>query len=322
MCSKIFNVNGPISVSYHKSSIYKKEIYIFGENHGPIETDMCSSNNGVDVPYIYDIIFRCNGDKIIDFFVEDFRCKTKECLDINNIRHDETLKNINIVRKHFTNCVTNKKLCKIMWPNMRYHSVDRRFSNDSDTSVLELQYNFTRLFYTGDYSVSEIKNEIDKMFKIFNILHCYKIVKQIKNIKSLKIRKFILKWYNIKLKEIHERNEKIGTVDTKPNNVNIVQKLNEYYYIYIDFLCILMDVYTIARIFRSFYDHNSKYIIIHVGDFHAINYREILKELKFSEILCLADNYPKVKDFCVDVKSLNLPHFGNKYERSKKRVRL
>ncbi len=319
MCSKIFSVNGPISISYHKSNVFKKEIYIFGEDHNPIESNRCSLNSGVDVPYIYDIIFKCNGDKIIDFFVEDFRCKTEDCLDINYIRHNESLKNIYSVRKHFSKCMIDKKFCKIKWPNMRYHSVDRRFSNDSDTSVLELHHNFTILFNTGDYSVSEIKNEMNNMFKIFDIKNCHKIVKQIKNIKSLKIRKIILKWYNIKLNEIHERNK---YVNNEPNSVNIVKKLDAYYYVYFDFLCILMDVYTIARIFRSFYDHDSKYIIIHVGDFHAINYREILKEMQFSEILCLADNYPKVKDFCVNTTSLNLPYFGDKYRRSKKSKKL
>ncbi len=322
MCDKIYNVNGPVSVSYHKSNKYNKEIYIFGENHDVVNNEKCLDNGGVNVPEIYDVILKCNSNKIIDFFVEDFHYKSEK-LDTKFGRFDgEYTKNIYSVREYFTDCVINKEKCKKLWKNLRYHSIDRRFSNDSDNLIYELNIRFYKLFYTDKYSLSFIRDEINNTFKNFDLNNCVKIIKQLKNIKSKKVRDTI---YKFCITELHELNIRLIDANNMSHHNHLLQTLRVYYYIFLDLLCILVDVYTLARIFRSFGDYNSKYILIHVGNFHAFNYRRLLKTLRFSEILC--KSVEESTHFCVDTTQLNLPYFTDfngfkKIRKSKKLIRL
>lgn len=90
------------------------------------------------------------------------------------------------------------------------------------------------------------------------------------------------------------------------------KELNKYTKYNILAESIFMDVYLMARVFRTFdkkeyqYSESPKNIIIYVGYKHSENYREILHKLKFKELFKTKAKYG---EFCIDISKLKQPLF-------------
>lgn len=62
-------LKGPISLTHHVSTLYNKNVYVFGEDH---QTDrICNNNKTAVLPHIFfDKVLKDNPDKVIDVFIE------------------------------------------------------------------------------------------------------------------------------------------------------------------------------------------------------------------------------------------------------------
>ena len=68
----------------------------------------------------------------------------------------------------------------------------------------------------------------------------------------------------------------------------------------------VMDIYLLARVFRTFSNnYNSKYILIYTGNNHSKVYRDVLKLLKFKLV-----NEVYNDNQCLDISRFNWPFFG------------
>lgn len=313
-----------ISLSYHTKGM--KKIYIFGENHYPINN--CSNDQkGMKVLDFIKINIE-NIPKFMDFFTETTYLSKG---DIYKRNKDETLTLYKFEERYYNCLYPNKDLCD--FPNVRFHNTDIRRPFEKNRPFI---LHFFDLIY-------HIQKEYDNKDKLEYYLESYKnyinqskndeSFKEYKNINDLKgLIKLVEKIYPIKKIAKQLKNSQIKETLTKYSqnellklnyrfmNFNFINKfmtdkrlLDNIVITNLRFESIFMDVYLMARVFRSFdqieykNSRDPQNIIIYVGDAHAENYRKILDQLKFKREF---NTRAKEHEFCINISKLKQPLFS------------
>ena len=243
---------------------------------------------------------------------------------------------------NFWNCFTWTKHCQ--YSNLRAHYVDLR--NVPDDKYLYVQKIIIGLFYKTPISTYHNKIQIilkdeqtKKIFKnvdtvikhIDSLIDKTKVNKQIQNIKYPEVKKAIEKYRQIwKIPDRWANPEAISW----PNIEKILKGkasrklIEDMYFILATLPGTLMDLYTLARMFRNFQDKTGKYslpaknIIVFAGNFHTHRYKDFLiKELGFklsfqqvakTQFWRPGKGHTKAGNLCVDVSKLDQPVFRSK----------
>jgi hypothetical protein len=235
---------GPISYQQYKYN--DKYIYIFGEGHttnystfireNPV-TDMTPYNTLLFSSLIHTLITN-NPEKTYDLHLETGRVIQNKTNNNKFINDDEGSGMINNIKKQFKECFIPRLRKNCKYTNLRTHYTDYRFYIDEETN--KTYYNLI-LEYC-------IKNTLELI--IPKILNSYRLNKQITNIKDETLRRQIVVFFTSKIQQLIETHNK----DKNNNKLSKCSKykLSNSNVIVFNIGTLIMDIYSIARIFRDF----------------------------------------------------------------------
>lgn len=301
------------NMDIYTSSKYGKKIVLFGDIHtkghgcdkksqptsdfiiNQIETSTCFLDIFLEIPYLFgrcDTKLELEGTYMADLQRDLSKCfeYTKDC-QYNNIR------------AHYID-LRSPKLSQDFFLLQR--AIINSFNNmpcpKYITDKLLKSENLQNIFSSKD-------NIINFMYKL---VKTNKIQKQIDNIKDEKVRKLLLRI----------EKERIENPDIDFNEISW-DKIKEWleesffpftlYHTLIKYVSIIVDVYTLARVFREFREVQGLYskpcdnVMIYAGAYHTRTYQNFLELLEFSHVFSVkAKTAPA---YCVDITDLKHPIF-------------
>jgi len=244
---------------YGINTIYKfnipelnKTIYLFGEEHihPEFEIDIKSEINVCEL-----LLSLPNNHKDINF---DIFLETPYISNYN--KYYTQVKQISYMQDYITiikpNCLQiNKEKCP--YKNVRFHYMDIRSSLSSEF------YKYMYMIHLDHMSIHD-KNILflnkNPTFSIFfnNLLIKSKIGKNLSKIKDIKLRKHLYNIFYFKLRNFYR----------------MLTNNTEYIY---DLFALVMDFYTVVRMFMTFLDNTTpKNIIYYAGTQHIKNVAKVL----------------------------------------------
>ena len=297
---------------------YKKHIYLFSDVHN--RESKCEKDS-IELKYFIEQIIQSTSKKI-DFFLEyGYIAKDEE-------KRPEYKDNyLNDIGKYFKDCLTVKKTnCR--FKNLRIHYADIRFRNN-DNILEKLYRTLGSLTQNNNYDIDSWRdylklefpsfwnNTLDYMKEFENIYQKSKINKQILSIQDQEISNLLVSYID---------NEKIAKYEILKSAVDnflgiknlntdeFREALNNIFNSLEAFIAILVDFYTLGRIFRDFIDKSSpNYILVYAGNSHIDNIREILLELEF-EIIESSYQLMESNLFqCIDISMFTQPFFSKNF---------
>ena len=287
--SNIKNIVGPMS--YNEFRYKGRNIGIFGEAHEFVGNDrVLNKTNSITFSGFLKSLLTQNKQQQYDFFYEtDFITKDKEMeddpmADFNGV--------MSIIDYDFNMCLKIDKT-KCPYKNLRAHYCDFRnliyfestnvgnaFNNlhespgnlpDEVVKYLEM------LFINPIDEYSKIKAEISKF-----LLH-KKIQKQLHNMEhEINFQDFIDKIFDVNEKRIHKMIKKYKNytfVMSQPPTLKEIRFSKMWIDPFMEIYSLIMDVYILARMLRSFKRHTSTNIIVYVGDDHAKTYTKFFQSI-------------------------------------------
>jgi hypothetical protein len=320
-------VRGPISLSEHWHPGLGKHIYVFGDKH--VNQAKCRESNqrAVRIDQFLDRVIKANKDKVLDIFLEmEYIGSRSGKRQRRHHTFEEPRDFITGLMVTYEQCLRiSKRACE--HPNIRAHYVDIRFHRTLESIIMEWfvmgqgQPEATRSSRDHSRAVHEwwlhglqhspvLVNSFPLQQPLINrILEETKIKKQLAAVKDAKLRQYLLNWG---LNELHRLNRAFGsditTLRTAP------QKTRAFFAI-LEIVSTFMDMYALARIFRSFrqvpgkYSDDPTHVIIYAGDAHSQNYRRVLKKLGFK--LVQETRSEKRYHQCLDISRFHQPFFHN-----------
>jgi hypothetical protein len=290
-------LGGPTNLSYQKN--LEKNIYIFGEKHSenidcPIDKKSMNIEN-----YLLKLIQTT--DCFLDIFIElpPFSKTSGEYPVILKKRWNNRLGNL---LKNLYPCIElntrNLQQCKLT----RIHYIDIR--QKYDPIILDYVESFIN---NPNQFKKNYPKYIEQIFNIFssenlqdhiNFWHnqvdsCYAIQKQLNKINPI-IKHQIEEYYKGLITYYIKKNYKniISITQNILTNTDRTFYLNQdLYYEIIGISSVLVDIYTMARIFKN-YTPPIRNVIIYAGNGHANHYREFLKYIGFNtEYFMINENY-------------------------------
>jgi hypothetical protein len=299
-------VNGPSNITHYK--LRDKEIYMFGEFHFPVNHCDPKLKNTIGIPIIFDYIIKSNPQIKIDFFFEKQDRPNpfiNYAMDVN----DSIIPMPILITRGFFSACSTRLGCELYWPNLRMHGIDVRQTNDFLLSFLMNFLGSPGTKITGGTGLME--KLYAKFLDPVRIFEEYKINDQINGITDDKLKAEILTYAG------NELNKKIENY----NQTNYAMDM-------FDIMAFYVDIYAIARIFRTFGEYDSKYIMIYVGDQHRYmidkflnslkpkieKYGDLKKPLEFLDKLRKGEITDYAAEFktipqCVNIMNSNLPFF-------------
>jgi hypothetical protein len=252
------------------------------------------------------------------------------------------------LHERFWDCFTWSKHCH--HANLRAHYVDlRNVPNDKylavEKIIVGIYYKIPISVYRDSINSILNDNQTKKIFQnsnsvikhINSVIDKTKINKQIQNVKDPKVKKVIEKYK--KIWEAPGRLTNPGLISWANIEKTLKGKatrrlIEDLYFTLATLPATLMDLYTIARMFRDFKDTPDKYslpaknIIVFAGAFHTQRYRDLLvKELGFKITFqqfaktrqwTPGRGHKKAGNLCVDVSKLDQPVFRSEKALSQK----
>ena len=301
------------NMDIYTSSKYGKKIVLFGDIHtkgygcdkksqptsdfiiNQIETSTCFLDIFLEIPYLFgrcDTKLELKGTYMADLHRDLSKCfeYTKDC-QYNNIR------------AHYID-LRSPKLSQDFFLLQR--SIINSFNNmpcpKYITDKLLKSENLQNIFSSKD-------NIINFMYKL---VKTNKIQKQIDNIKDEKVRKLLLRM----------EKERIENSDIDFNEISW-DKIKEWleesffpftlYHTLIRYVSVIVDVYTLARVFREFREVQGLYskpcdnVMIYAGAYHTRTYQNFLEFLDFSHVFSVKAK--PLPAYCVDITDLKHPIF-------------
>jgi hypothetical protein len=349
----ILYVKGPITLTEHYDNKRNMRLYIFGDEHIENKSKCYDSKNTLVISDFFHQILQYNPDKIIDIYLEiGLKDKTVGDKGIPSGKGQGFL--FEHVVNEWKECLRlSKDRCKV--PNLRMHYTDSRqlltslwkldqVTGEITESIMfsniigykRFKANLQALIPRYEAAIKLLHAEFPKKLSINTILKRLKIKKQLKAIKNDPIVLQILdKQYiqNIKknrptypliengLKELKSF-VKLPISDlTKKIIHTFEEKMKPFVETMVNFMTTLMDIYTMARLFRRFiskkegqYSGRAKHAVIYVGNFHAENYRRTLNELGFK----LINETESETTQCLDIEEFHQPFFTQNIALSSK----
>ena len=302
-------ISGPMSLTYQTSKEYDMNVYIFGEAHGMEKNCMeLKKSNYMNVTNYLKKVFS-NSDKFIDFYLEDVLFRT-----VKSGRREDFL---TMLRDDFTDCLHPSKRTKCKFKTIRAHFVDvRQIEKKSDPYLTSPIYEL--IFYSLGWTD---KKPTDK--KISNkvaLLNSYEgVAKYMLNIAintpiiqkeldrcSLDKEKMLSIFYNILI------NMYPVFFDIKTLKLLSRKEISDQEKAVILTIIAgpIVDIYTIARMFKTFKKTNyfpvkPKNIIYYAGEAHSGFVRAFLNSLGFNlQFRRSPDTETYVR--CLDMKGIRM----------------
>lgn len=327
-------ITGPSRMVKYESKRFDKVIYLFSEDDHSIHTS-CPTwvkklQSHSRITTYLENIFKST-TKFIDFFIEiPFMSKYTYTIGENNTLFE--------IEQHFFGCLYNQT-CP---DTVRIHRIDIRKMH-SKYKEIELVSMALHLHYIYGYKITE-----QKVIRDFVIKH-RKIIKKLVTMKSMDevlvlIAKEIM-GHKLLMKEITKSTlmksytpkqlieliirsdmfrEQVNSLFsiTKTFLSNLLNNTKQYTWhdmeiptgVLLGLTTIVMDVYTISRMFKIFNVKKNEYqpteprnIIYYAGDYHVLILENVLKTLGFSKTE--SSSVSGVLS-CVDMKGIKQPLFG------------
>lgn len=295
-----------------ESRKHNKTFYLFGECHN----DECTCKPRVPQIQYADLMeaYIIGTVKPIDFFFE------APYQNENGLNRGRTnLYRWNQIYKKYGECLKRDKTeCLPERPNIRMHYADFRDSNEPIIRLLEEADNKSgNVVYKGadpkalwDYLRPKRGEFVNLKNKILSIPRLQKQFDAIKDVKiSRSIRSYLqLDRYDKAWAKFFRVLEKYAETGKKPHNFKEVYEETSDIFTYV------MDIYLLARVFRSYqkipgrYSEDPSTIFVYAGAQHIKTYGGFLKSLGFksSEVILSSvgwdmENFHTFKDFCIPV---------------------
>jgi len=329
---KVSNISGAGKLVYLVDNETNMKVYIFFDYTHSLENS-CPSKSKDIADYFYKIF--SVADRFIDFYGE-FGPTTEYANDSYLRRIHRRLKNCSEGE--------NKRLSDDdCFQNVRIHYIDTRNLGDVNHPVEKIRY-------TSSFTEEERQHYIHNIQKYFNVMfsketfnrYIEKIVKLYVPVKKEMskldpkiyniIMKFILEYqYEISINELanyskntgyngileifsaYKKKIEDGTFPGNRESNKSNHSLDDYLHIFIIIDSFIMDIYTLARIFKkhddefTYFPSSPKNIIIYAGSAHSALY------YKFFNYLGYSTKYDKTftnYKSCIDLSDLPQPLFG------------
>ena len=305
-------ISGPISLTYQRSNKYDMKIYIFGETHGKANNcrdlgiNQLLSNMDIS-NYLHQLFL--NSDKFIDFYLEDELFRTNE----PNRNKDF----INMLRYDFDKCLNPTKRSKCMFKTIRTHFVDSRRiqkgyvfigTNEIENFIHDLlkeksaqQNNDATI-----YKLLKLKSYIDITNYILEMSTNIPIINKELNRSSLDkkiiidIFRSIIPRIYFELFNIDKWNSLFRTKSSDAERIELLVLIQ----------IPIVDVYTIARMFKTFkktkyLPDKPRHIIYYAGNIHSDIVKMFLEKLDFENVFSRYSNKTS-STRCLNVEKLTL----------------
>ena len=291
----IDNIIGPFSYTEYKYG--ERTIGIFGEYHNIDKPTKISKNTTLTFSgFISSLLTQSTIQ--YDLFVEMPYINKR--LKGSRIHKSNTM--LSIIQKNYKDCLSVVKHCP--YKNLRAHYTDYRTSTSFEKSIVFKVYNELDLKKPFPKAIRDheiFKNPIlfykREQTKVLGIFKDPKILKQLRNVpKNIDIKKFFLKSVKNMEREFKQF-LKMYWSNVDPaiiiNSLKTYSKffsaiVSEFINFFIDLNNVVMDVYTISRMFRTFNrtpEEDPKNIIVYVGNNHAETYRHFMEYIKAKKII-------------------------------------
>lgn len=304
-------VAGPVSLTAQYSKSLNKWVYIFGDIHK--KESVCVPENSIHIQELIQKMID-NSDSIVDVYLESAFLQKDTKRDLQPRMF--TFSYILDVEKNFEACLRSQnKECK----NARFHYTDVRsgtpsteinaLTDLSDTLSLYFKYEnrimekedpelrkpFLSIITKQLQTILQIIKNKNARTLILKILQDLKITKQLKNISDPSIAKALETHYlpllftkfpfsdQELIQDIYET--LVQENGDEPSGI-LLDALIDLHKSLLFFEMLFMDLYLMARLFRSF----SKTApgnknIIYAGERHVQSYRRVLEKLGFKLVL-------------------------------------
>ena len=293
-------IEGPISLSEHIGK--GKHIYLFGEQH--FDKKNCEGNFR-KVQDLFKEIVEHNPNRTIDLFLEV--AYLTEGISMPEIGTSD----IAGIVQTFQDCFSYDK-SKCSYPNLRAHYTDMRLSilGIEPTEFSEI---ISKLFRDPDNikaweKVLEILGTDNT--DLFYLLTTQsdvngKLAKQLQETDP-EVAEILISYYRSQIKLdlpvfIRQVTEYLGVL--KRGYVR-VSTSRELVISLISWQSIILDLYLLARLFRSFQGNPAQNVLIYVGDAHAEMMRGFFKDLGLKEIQKV-----RSEKSCIDISGFKKPFF-------------
>lgn len=339
------HIFGTAQIKIYKSDLYNKRIILLSDIHELADITRCPNSKSI-VNVIDDTLMQ-SSKPFIDLYMEiDYK-------KIGDIRDGYGEGYFDVIEKAYESCFSYFKRCP--HKNLRAHYVDVRSENVIFIKLLSLFYiasqseTYIKRYRDGlvDYlkyyrrNMEKIKRILQNKSTIIEYIDSFKdkvkITKQLRKIKDHNIKIALETYYNQWLNGITNRDSKINynimiyeymdkyvnliesNYKTNPKLLtDVSQKIYDIYYAFAISQSVLMDIYTLGRIFSEFDPVKSKRlkhpttqhnIIIIAGGYHIYQYEDFLNHLHFDNVYeAIAD---PIELQCINVSTLKYPLFSD-----------
>lgn len=307
-------LSGPISLTVHTRD--DKTLYIFGETH--VKKDICDIQNSMTINKYLTDLFKTT-DVFIDFYLEMTLFLTYAPTRTSSFLED--------IRRDVIKCISQQSSCELV----RMHYMDTRpvkSDNGGDyfykawlMHTMVTDYGFMWLVRWKDIFPILLSTDVFKFFKHLILTNKYVL----KELTKSYMRTQIVTWFdetlaayinNVDYDYIQEIIDISNKEDLDDMNDDDKKRTLSLLYIVTGYIngiqVLMMDVYSLARIFKKFAPNLNKpdeprNIIIYSGNIHSENYRTFLNNNNFT---MHNDIRSEGKRNCIDIKSIKQPLFN------------
>jgi hypothetical protein len=297
------HIIGPISLTEHVLDTYNRHVYCFGDWH--VIEPTCKENvkqGRVQIERFITQLVESNPSDVIDVFVESAPPAYELPMDA---RYADT---------HILRMTTLLKANA--YPNVRLQYVDpRTFTKIGMTLYrLRLEWIAAETFEVMRQVMHDIRNAVANIH-VQKELNLIKATKQLEHVKYPVVKRLIQSDFIDPIQRNIARllpliDEAIDAFEREPHTVD-----TQYDSVanYADqAMTPFMDVYALARMFRSYSDNTkAHHVILYVGDNHAKNYRLLFKRLRAPSSTSTYSQDEENKNFqCLDIQEFKQPFFS------------
>lgn len=273
--NKISTIIGP--KMYREYSYNGINVSIFGEKHPLYSISPCIKKNAISITNFIKTIVASNPDKQYDVYTEtgyiNKENQNQEKIHMVNFA-------LSMIQDEFSKCLSYTKAgCE--YENLRMHYIDlREFVIPNMTKITSNAYGKRLATY---YAVTKIMTEITNILMVNKNV----IKKELeKSYLKTEISRFIIDQVYIIMKELDERADNDQEIS---------------YFDLLTLTSLVMDMYTLSRMFREFKGGKPiKNIIVYAGKAHAMQYCKFIETVLHKHPVVSIDS---PNENCIDITS-------------------
>lgn len=325
-------IEGPVNLVELKILSLNKHFYIFGDEHTHNVHCINPNTNTIRIDNFLEEILLDNQTQIIDLFLEldfphidrDIKYQIERKSDI--VSYLSTPDYLTDIYHKFYNCFQlNKEKC--IYKNLRAHYTDTRsidiskvimdYIKEVNSTYAQIQFLKSIFRYNQHANREPIIHIINDGLRILNTLpvniddayKTSKINKQIENINDIKLVLLIRNFFDAKLWNLLVKADEEYASYTEQTDIELIKVGINYLF---EYASLLMEIYIISRMLRSFKTYESKNIILYAGLHHAKHITEFLLTIPSSILIEQSYSYEQNINFqCLNISNFDIPFFSN-----------